>query len=123
MIDKTVRQIIIDYWDDLGVYDLFGRDKTKLSYSDAVDLETRILDSAEFLDSESAKDEIEELKDQRDRAESDNEDALADVDYANEKIETARDELEEIISDLKDFGYMSSLVDKLKEVRNGLGSV
>lgn len=123
MIDKTVRQIIIDYWDDLGIYDLFGRDKTKLSYSDAVDLETRILDSAEFLDSESAKDEIEELKDQRDRAESDNEDALADVDYANEKIETARDELEEIISDLKDFGYMSSLVDKLKEVRNGLGSV
>lgn len=123
MIDKTVRQIIIDYWDDLGVYDLFGRDKTKLSYSDAVDLETRILDSAEFLDSESAKDEIEELKDQRDRAESDNEDALADVDYANEKIETARDELEEIISDLKGFGYMSSLVDKLKEVRNGLGSV
>lgn len=123
MIDKTVRQIIIDYWDDLGIYDLFGRDKTKLSYSDAVDLETRILDSAEFIDSESAKDEIEELKDQRDRAESDNEDALADVDYANEKIETASDELEEIISDLKDFGYMSSLVDKLKEVRNGLRSV
>ena len=108
---------------DLGIYDLFGRDKTKLSYSDAVDLETRILDSAEFLDSESAKDEIEELKDQRDRAESDNEDALADVDYANEKIETARDELEEIISDLKDLGYMSSLVDKLKEVKNGLRSV
>ena len=123
MIDKTVRQIIIDYWGDLGIYDLFGRDKTKLSYSDAVDLETRILDSAEFIDSESAKGEIEELKDQRDRAESDNEDALADVDYANEKIETARDELEEIISDLKDFGYMSSLVDKLKEVRNGLRSV
>lgn len=123
MIDKTVRQIIIDYWDDLGVYDLFGRDKTKLSYSDAVDLETRILDSAEFLNSESAKDEIEELKDQRDRAESDSEDALADVDYANEKIEIASDELEEIISDLKDFGYMSNLVDKLKEVRNGLRSV
>lgn len=123
MIDKTVRQIIIDYWDDRGIYDLFGRDKTKLSYSDAVDLETRILDSTEFLDSESAKDEIEELKDQKDRAESDSEDALADVDYANEKIEIASDELEEIISDLKNFGYMSSLVDKLKEVRNGLRSV
>lgn len=123
MIDKTVRQIIIDFWGDLGIYDLFGRDKTKLNYSDAVDLETRILDSVEFLDSESAKNEIEELKDQRDRAESDNEDALADVDYANEKIETARDELEEIISDLKDLGYMSSLVDKLKDVRNELRSV
>lgn len=123
MIDKTVRQIIIDFWGDLGIYDLFGRDKTKLSYSDAVDLETRILDSVEFLDSESAKNEIEELKDQKDRAESDSEDALADVDYANEKIETARDELEEIISDLKDLGYMSSLVDKLKDVRNELRSV
>ncbi len=123
MIDQTVRQIIIDFWGDLGIYDLFGRDKTKLSYSDAVDLETRILDSAEFIDSESAKEEIEELKDQKDRAESDNEDALADVDYANEKIETARAALGEIISDLKDLDYMSSLVDKLSEVRKGLRSV
>lgn len=123
MIDKTVRQIIIDYCDDLGIYDLFGRDKTKLSYSDAVDLETRILDSAEFLDSESAKDEIERLEDQIDQAESDSEDALADVEYANERIETARDELKEIISDLEDLDYMSSLVDKLKEIRKGLRSV
>ena len=112
---KTVRQTVLDFFEEKGVYDLYGREPGKLTYNDVVDLTDRLLESEEFLDSEDAKETIEGLQDEVGMADASSEDyynKLTDADYA----------LKRLIDSLSESEYLeeSGLVKKLKDIRDDL---
>ena len=112
---KTVRQTVLDFFEEKGVYDLYGSEPGKLDYNDVVDLTNRLLESEEFLDSEDAKETIEGLQDEVGMADASSEDyydKLTDADYA----------LKRLIDSLSESEYLkeSGLVKKLKEIREDM---
>ena len=111
---KTVRQTLLDFLEEKGVYDLYGRETGKLTYNDVVDLADRLFESEEFLDSEDAKGKIEELQDEIEMATSSEDyyDKLTEADYA----------LKRLIDSLCESEYLeeSGLVKKLKDIRDDL---
>ena len=112
---KTVRQTVLDFFEEKGVYDLYGREPGKLTYNDVVDLTDRLFESEEFLDSDMAKETIEGLQDEVGMADASSEDyydKLTEADYA----------LKRLIDDLCESEYLeeSGLVKKLKDIRDDL---
>ena len=112
---KTVRQTVLDFFEEKGVYDLYGREPGKLTYNDVVDLTDRLLESEEFLDSDMAKETIEGLQDEVGMADASSEDyydKLTEADYA----------LKRLIDNLCESEYLeeSGLVKKLKEIREDM---
>lgn len=112
---KTVRQTVLDFLEEKGVYDLYGREPGKLTYNDVVDLTDRLFESEEFLDSDMAKETIEGLQDEVGMADASSEDyydKLTEADYA----------LKRLIDSLSESEYLeeSGLVKKLKDIRDDL---
>ena len=112
---KTVRQTLLDFLEEKGVYDLYGREPGKLTYNDVVDLAGLLFESEEFLDSEDAKGKIEELQDEIEMTDTSSEDyydKLTEADYA----------LKRLIDDLSESEYLaeSGLVKKLKRIREDM---
>lgn len=111
---KTVRQTLLNFFEEKGAYDLYGREPGKLNYNDVVDLADRLFESEEFLDSEDAKEKIEELQDEIEMSTSSEDyyDKLIEADYA----------LKRLIDDLSESEYLaeSGLVKKLKRIREDM---
>lgn len=114
-MDKTVSQIIIDFLEEKGVYDLYGREPNKLTYSDVIELESKLQGSLEFVDDEENKQKLEDLEDERDMAKSESEDYF-------DRLNGASEALSELINDLSDSEYLahSGLVRKLEDIKNDL---
>lgn len=112
---KTVRQTLIDFLEDKGLYDLYGREPGKLTYNDVVELTDRLFDSEEFVDSEETETTIEGLQDDVDMAQSESEEYY-------DKLNRADYELKKLIDSLSDSEYLyeSRLVNKLKEIREDM---
>lgn len=112
---KNVRQTVLDFFEEKGIYDLYGREPGKLTYNDVVDLTDRLFESEEFLDSDMAKETIEGLQDEVGMADASSEDyydKLTEADYA----------LKRLIDSLCESEYLeeSGLVKKLKDIRDDL---
>ena len=112
---KTVRQTILDFLEDKGLYDLYGRGPGKLTYNDVVELTDKLFDSEEFVDSEETETTIEGLQDDVDMAQSESEEYY-------DKLNRADYELKKLIDSLSDSEYLyeSRLVNKLKEIREDM---
>ena len=114
-LKKTVRQTVLDFFEEKGVYDLYGREPGKLTYNDVVDLTDRLLESEEFVDSKETKETIEGLQDDLDTANASSEDYY-------DKLNDAEYELGRLIDNLCESEYLanSGLVKKLKEIREDM---
>lgn len=112
---KTVKQTVLDFLEEKGVYDLYGREPNKLTYSDVVDLTDRLFGAEEFLDSEMAKETIEGLEDEVGMADASSEDYY-------DKLVDADISLKNLIDSLSESEYLSEsgLVRKLKDIRDDL---
>lgn len=111
-MSKDIRRTVLNFFEEKGVYDLFGREPGKLTYNDVVDLTDRLLESEEFVDSKETKETIEGLQDDLDTANASSEDYY-------EKLNDAEYELGKLINNLCESEYLaeSGLVRKLKEIR------
>lgn len=111
-MSKDIRRTVLNFFEEKGVYDLFGREPGKLTYNDVVDLTDRLLESEEFVDSKETKETIEGLQDDLDTANASSEDYY-------EKLNDAEYELGKLIDNLCESEYLaeSGLVRKLKEIR------
>jgi hypothetical protein len=112
---KTVRQTVVDFFEDKGVYDLYGREPGKLTYSDVLDLTDKLFKSEEFSDLEIDKETIKDLEDEVDMANASSEDyydKLVDADY----------ELGKLIDILRgdEFLSTSDIIKKLKDIREDI---
>lgn len=112
---KTVRQTVVDFFEDKGVYDLYGREPGKLTYSDVLDLTDKLFESEEFSDLEIDKETIKDLEDEVEMANASSEDSyekLVDVDMSLKKlIDILRGD--ELLS-------TSDLIKKLKDIREDI---
>lgn len=112
---KTVRQTVVDFFEDKGVYDLYGREPCKLTYSDVLDLTDKLFESEEFSDLEIDKETIKDLEDEVEMANASSEDSyekLVDVDMSLKKlIDILRGD--ELLS-------TSDLIKKLKDIREDI---
>lgn len=111
-MSKNIRRTVLDFFEEKGIYDLFGREPGKLTYNDVVDLTDRLLESEEFVDSKETKETIEGLQDDLDTANASSEDYY-------EKLNDAEYELGKLINNLCESEYLaeSGLVRTLKEIR------
>jgi len=111
-VSKDIRRTVLNFFEEKGVYDLFGREPGKLTYNDVVDLTNRLLESEEFVDSKETKETIEGLQDDLDTANASSEDYYG-------KLNDAEYELGVLIDSLCESEYLaqSGLVKKLKEIR------
>lgn len=109
---KTVKQTVIDFLEEKGVYDLYGREPGKLTYNDVIDLTDRLFESEEFLDLETDKETIEDLEDELEMANESSDD------YYN-KLVNADGEIKNLIDILSENKLLpeSDLVKKLKDIR------
>lgn len=112
---KTVKQTVVDFFEDKGVYDLYGRESGKLNYSDVVDLTDKLFESEEFLDLEKAKETIEDLEDEVETANASSEDYY-------DKLVSTDIALKNLIDSLSGSEVLteSDLVKKLKKVREDM---
>ena len=112
---KTVRQTVLDFFEEKGIYDLYGREPGKLTYNDVVDLTDRLFESEELAYSEETKETIEGLQDDLDTANVSSEDYY-------DKLTDAEYELGKLIDNLCESEYLeeSGLVKKLKDIREDM---
>lgn len=108
---KTVRQTVVDFFEEKGVYDLYGRESGKLNYNDVVDLTDKLFESEEFLDLEKAKETIEDLEDEVETANASSEDYY-------DKLIDADKSLQKLIDNLNGNELLSKsdLIKKLKDI-------
>lgn len=116
---KDIKRIIIDFFEERGVYDLLGHDSTKLSYSDVLELEQNMMKSENIDEAEELRQELEETLGKIEELEETLSDTDSQISYVSNRLLALVEQAEKLKKELNPT-EIRNILKELMEIRDSI---